>query len=265
MTKRISLWDKLSALGHLKDPWIVFGDFNAMFSYGDRSGGRQWLDVFPKIVVMNKWDAISDHSYCIIKHVEAGNLGTIPFRFCNYWMNREGYKEAVLCCWNNQTSSKGLKGIVQKLLRTKHVLKRFHRDNQGDIIGTYKAAKEEFNTAKGNVAANPSNQSLQVVEKSTQQVYISAKKDYTSYMQQHAKLNWMKFGDENSSFFHASLKKRRQENRILSYCSNEEVIEDYPKVIEHFLNHFKNFMGKGSSATRRLDQTILARGKILDI
>uniref|UniRef100_A0A803PV52 DUF4283 domain-containing protein n=1 Tax=Cannabis sativa TaxID=3483 RepID=A0A803PV52_CANSA len=41
MTERISLWDKFSTLGHLKDHWIIFGDFNAMFSYGDRSGGRQ--------------------------------------------------------------------------------------------------------------------------------------------------------------------------------------------------------------------------------
>uniref|UniRef100_A0A803PLB4 DUF4283 domain-containing protein n=1 Tax=Cannabis sativa TaxID=3483 RepID=A0A803PLB4_CANSA len=180
------------------------------------------LDVFLKTVAMNKWDAISDHSYCIIKHVEAGNLGTIPFRFCNYWMDREGYNEVVLSCWNNQSSSKGLK-------------------------------------------ANLNNHSFHVTEKSTQQAYNSAKQDYSSYMQQHAKINWMKFGDENLSFFHASLEKRRQENKLLFYCRNEEVIEDYPKVAEHFLNHFKNFMGKGSSATRRLDQTILTQGKILDI
>ncbi|XP_062080411.1 uncharacterized protein LOC133785171 [Humulus lupulus] len=34
------LWDKLAGLGYLNLPWIVLGDFNAMFSYQDRNGGR---------------------------------------------------------------------------------------------------------------------------------------------------------------------------------------------------------------------------------
>ncbi|XP_062080395.1 uncharacterized protein LOC133785155 [Humulus lupulus] len=40
MLDRKILWDKLAGLGHLNLPWIVLGDFNAMFSYQDRNGGR---------------------------------------------------------------------------------------------------------------------------------------------------------------------------------------------------------------------------------
>ncbi|KAF4370689.1 hypothetical protein F8388_025068 [Cannabis sativa] len=39
--ERKALWTKLSSIGHPNLPWVILGDFNAMFSYEDRNGGRQ--------------------------------------------------------------------------------------------------------------------------------------------------------------------------------------------------------------------------------
>ncbi|KAM6563067.1 hypothetical protein CsatB_023065 [Cannabis sativa] len=41
LVDRKELWNKISNLCHLRDPWIIFGDFNAMFNFQDRVGGKK--------------------------------------------------------------------------------------------------------------------------------------------------------------------------------------------------------------------------------
>uniref|UniRef100_A0A803PSI8 Endonuclease/exonuclease/phosphatase domain-containing protein n=1 Tax=Cannabis sativa TaxID=3483 RepID=A0A803PSI8_CANSA len=41
LNERKDLWNKLTSIGRLNAPWIILGDFNAMFAYKDRSGGRE--------------------------------------------------------------------------------------------------------------------------------------------------------------------------------------------------------------------------------
>ncbi|XP_062089580.1 uncharacterized protein LOC133796114 [Humulus lupulus] len=213
MGERKKLWDKLASIGHLKNPWIIFGDFNAMFSFQDRNGGRQilakditdaqnwlalgqvddfkcsgahftwsnkhdvgdrifskldrvftndyWLDTFPKSEACFKWDYVSDHSYC---------------------------------------SGGGLTKTVQKLLRVKHVLKRFNREVVGDIVLDYKLAKEEFNKAQEALASNPSDYTLHQVVIQTQQEFSDMLSRYSSFLKQQSKVNWVNFSDENSRY-----------------------------------------------------------------
>uniref|UniRef100_A0A803PYL3 DUF4283 domain-containing protein n=1 Tax=Cannabis sativa TaxID=3483 RepID=A0A803PYL3_CANSA len=40
MDERTNLWQKLEGYGLIHEPWIIFGDFNAMSSFQDRNGGR---------------------------------------------------------------------------------------------------------------------------------------------------------------------------------------------------------------------------------
>uniref|UniRef100_A0A803NM50 Reverse transcriptase zinc-binding domain-containing protein n=1 Tax=Cannabis sativa TaxID=3483 RepID=A0A803NM50_CANSA len=40
MDERRNLWHKLEGYGLLHEPWIIFGDFTAMFSFQDKNGGR---------------------------------------------------------------------------------------------------------------------------------------------------------------------------------------------------------------------------------
>ncbi|XP_062104024.1 uncharacterized protein LOC133815172 [Humulus lupulus] len=213
MGERKKLWDKLASIGQLNYPWIIFGDFNAMFSYQDRNGGRQilakdiadaqdrlasgqveefkcsgalytwsnkhevgdrifskldrvftndfWLDSFPKTEASFKWDCISDHSYYVIRSQEVNKVGFIPFRYGNHWLHYKGYRETILQCWNATVGSgRGLRKVVQKLFRVKHVLKRFNREEVGDVVLNYREAKEEFCKAQEALAANPSDHSL---------------------------------------------------------------------------------------------------------
>ncbi|XP_062093759.1 uncharacterized protein LOC133799776 [Humulus lupulus] len=61
------------------------------------------------------------------------------------------------------------------------------------------------------------------------------------------------------------MRKRRLENRITSFTVGDKIEDDYSKVVEHFLTHFKNFMGRRSSATEEIDIDCLNQGSRLSL
>ncbi|XP_062099916.1 uncharacterized protein LOC133805776 [Humulus lupulus] len=89
---------------------------------------------------------------------------------------------------------------------------------------------------------------------------------YESFLRQKRKINWLRFGDENTAYFHASLKQRRISNLITSYMNDEgQIIDNYAEVVEHFYNHFKGFLGKSSTATSQVDQDYFQKGPVLTL
>uniref|UniRef100_A0A803PY04 Reverse transcriptase domain-containing protein n=1 Tax=Cannabis sativa TaxID=3483 RepID=A0A803PY04_CANSA len=81
-----------------------------------------------------------------------------------------------------------------------------------------------------------------------------------------SKINWLKKRDDCTAYFYACLKKRREENRITSFVDEQgKLIENYSDVVNHYVNHFKNFMGSKSIAFERIDADCLKMGNILNL
>ncbi|XP_060969632.1 uncharacterized protein LOC133036883 [Cannabis sativa] len=316
LNERKDLWNKLTNIGHLNAPWIILGDFNAMFAYKDRSGGRKvrsseiqdsqnwlawgqveelktagsfftwsnnheegsrvyskldrvltnesWFDKFPNTEASFRWGALSDHSYCLIKHIKTGIRGTKPFRFSNHWMFKEGYRETVLSSWKKHKVT-DLSTLHQQLFRVKHILKTNYVKKSEDVTGLYNEARDKFIAAQEALAINHLCPTAITTEKVNHANYLAARKQYFSYLHQHSKACWLKLGDENTSYFHAIMKKRRAENKVCSFTANGVVVDEYDKVVEHFLNHFRNFMGRQSSVSRRMDEDCLEFGQKLTL
>ncbi|XP_062075831.1 uncharacterized protein LOC133779952 [Humulus lupulus] len=284
MLDRKSLWDKLANIGHPNYPWIIFGDFNAMFSFQDRNGGRHILA--KDIVDAQDWVALGqvEEFQCFEAHFtwsnkhdigdrifskldrEINKVGIKPFRFCNHWLQYSRFKEAVLGSWNTTSGSAGgLNQLVKKLLRVKHVLKRFNREEVGNVVLDYKLAKEELSIVQEAISTNPSDHSMQLAVSQAQQYFSIMQKRYSCFLKHPSKINWVVFSDENSKYFHAVMRKRRLENRITSFITGDKTEDDYEKVVNHFLSHFEQFMGRSSSATMDLDLDCMNQGNSLSV
>ncbi|GJX36639.1 RNA-directed DNA polymerase, eukaryota, reverse transcriptase zinc-binding domain protein [Tanacetum coccineum] len=74
-------------------------------------------------------------------------------------------------------------------------------------------------------------------------------KDYA----QKAKIKWALEGDENTSFFHGTLKKKRRQLAIRGILKNGEGIEAPDIVKEEFLMHFRNRFKKPSGPFTVID------------
>uniref|UniRef100_A0A803QB93 DUF4283 domain-containing protein n=1 Tax=Cannabis sativa TaxID=3483 RepID=A0A803QB93_CANSA len=258
LNERKDLWNK---------QWIILGDFNAMFAYKDRCGGRKIKDFeiqdSQNCLLRDRWGVLYDHNYCLIKHSKTSNRGSKLFCFCNYWMFKDGYKENVLTAWRKKNIT-NLKSLNQQLYRI-NVLKNCYVSKQEDVASIYKDARELYSNAQVTLANNPHCSVAVKGEKSSYIAFQEARKQYISYLHQNSKVCWLRFGDENTSYFHSIMKKRIAENRICSYSVGGIVFDEYDKVVDHFLNHFCNFMGRQSSATRRMEHDCLDNGNKLNI
>ncbi|XP_062113952.1 uncharacterized protein LOC133824956 [Humulus lupulus] len=214
-------------------PWVVLGDFNAIFDPNDRVGGRpisvkeledarqwldlclveelkimgsyymwsnnqeggnriyskldrmfsneDWLDSFPNVTAVSHWEVVSDHCVILLKQVAVKNVGVQPSRFYNMWASHPQFRTTVLDNWSKPLKVEGC-GLEQ---------------------------------AKSNLYNDPNNSCLCAEERTTFLEFKRQEKLYASFISQKRKIDWLHFGDENSSFIHASLKKRKVANRIV--------------------------------------------------
>ncbi|XP_062081288.1 uncharacterized protein LOC133786089 [Humulus lupulus] len=227
---------------------------------------EDWIDALPNTIAEFQWDVHSNHCYCLIKTLKHGNLGINPFQFFNLWIVHRGFKEVVIDSWNKPMAVRGLLGVTKKLLRLKHILKAFNREEIGDVEQGYHQAKCDYQLALTRAQASPTDNAAQEAEKIVAVRYQYHSARYISFLIQRSKVTWLQRGDDNNAYFHVCIKKRREENRIVSFLNEQGVIiDDYNKVVHHFLDHFRGYMGSTSSTNSTFNSQCIELGPCLDI
>ncbi|XP_062080939.1 uncharacterized protein LOC133785740 [Humulus lupulus] len=227
---------------------------------------EEWIDVFPDSVAVKQWDIFSDHCYCLIKVIREVNIGFKPFRFFNMWMEHERFKPTVMQSWNKAVSVQGFDGILVKLKRLSHVLRYFNKTEIGDVERKFQMAKENYNQAQIQLQQAPHSTDFQAEEKQALDNLIQNSRVYDSFLRQKSKVNWLRFGDDNTSFFHACLKQRKEVNRIASFVTdNGQIVENYEEVVAHFLFHFRSVLGSQSKASGSIPKDCFIHGNILSL
>uniref|UniRef100_A0A803PCV9 Uncharacterized protein n=1 Tax=Cannabis sativa TaxID=3483 RepID=A0A803PCV9_CANSA len=148
-----------------------------------------------------------------------------PFHYGNHWSLYSGFDQTVMESWNKPVARIGVDGMVQKMFKLKHELKIFNRNNVGDVAMEYKVAKER----------------------------------------QQSKIKWINFNDENSSYFHMAMRKRRMENRITTFMKGDTVFDNFEEVVKHSVKHIETFMGSKSNASGSIDVNCIKEGKCLNL
>ncbi|XP_062113079.1 uncharacterized protein LOC133824228 [Humulus lupulus] len=95
--------------------------------------------------------------------------------------------------------------------------------------------------------------------------YMSYHKAYMSFLAQKAKASWMINGDENTHIFHASLKARRLQNKILSIKNEVGNWVDSPTAITNaFLEYYKGLLGTVMVCRKKVSRSIMKLGPVLN-
>ncbi|XP_062114324.1 uncharacterized protein LOC133825389 [Humulus lupulus] len=136
----------------------------------------------------------------------------------------------------------------------------------GDVGCQFEHSKSLFQQAQNALYADPSNDSLVLAEREAYLEYRRHEKVYESFIRKKSKITWLLFGDDNMTFFHASLKKRKLSNLIVSYISAYgAVVDDYEQVIHHFLHRFQSYLGCSGRANGHIDMQSISYGPVLDM
>ncbi|XP_062089422.1 uncharacterized protein LOC133795953 [Humulus lupulus] len=227
---------------------------------------EEWIDLFPESIVVIKWDIFSDHCYCLIKAVQEVVSGFRPFKFFNMWIEHANFKRIVLESWYKPVQVVGLERVMVQLKRLSRVLRLFNKQQVGDVDRNFQIAKERYNRTQIQCQQNPHVAGFQIEEQIAFTGLAQQYKIYDSYLRQRRKVNWIRFGDDNTAFFHACLKQRKEINRIISFVSETgQFVENFDEVVDHFLVHFRNALGNNSKTLGTIQKDCFIHGNILSL
>ncbi|XP_060969468.1 uncharacterized protein LOC133036755 [Cannabis sativa] len=167
---------------------------------------QSWLGFFPLAKLFNLEVSTSDHTplnLVLVNEVVVARNHVL--RFENAWLKEPLFFEIVKSCWGNDASS----GIMAKVKNCGEVLGRWGKDYSGNFPKRIKECKLEvqrWKRGRDAMSLENFNNASAKLNKVLLQREI--------FWKQRSKQLWLREGDSNSKYFHASASSRRRRNSI---------------------------------------------------
>ncbi|XP_062093615.1 uncharacterized protein LOC133799633 [Humulus lupulus] len=216
---RDQLWKDMHELAiSIAAPWMVIGDFNEILSLHEKIGKKtaeekiyskidramvnsQWTDYFPNSEAIFLPEGIFDHSPVLVHFSLEFTMEKKPFRYFRMWKEAPSYADKIQTSWNIPVVGTEMFQVVSKLKRLKQT------EFKANLL--LRELQEKLHK-------DPLNECLINQEQMAKENFLHYHKAYMMFLAQKAKVIWLANGDENTHIFHASLKARRLQNRIMS-------------------------------------------------
>lgn len=205
---------------------------------------NEWISMWPNSVQKGLPRSISDHCPLILE-TKLVDWGPKPFRFVNVWLANPDFKELVSKTWeDNQIPGWGGFVVKEKLKALKESLKQWNNSVFGSIdkkINDLQGEIHEWDIVDDTFGLEDSEANLrsQAVAELFKGLNLR-----NSLLAQKARVNWLKEGDVNSSFFHIFFNHHRKTNEIVGIQLGENWVEDVAEVksgiSDFFRQHFSN-------------------------
>ncbi|XP_022014092.1 uncharacterized protein LOC110913577 [Helianthus annuus] len=205
--------------------------------------------IFVSLNFLNKWPNAeyralargkSDHSPLVLK-VEYRNYGPKPFKFFNSWLDRDGFEEVVSNAANRFSEDSvpdifllhKLKYIRGAILKWKS---RYLKVEEEELHGIQVELEELDKEVENRDLTEDEQWTLCEGNKRLREIEVFKQKD----LRQKARVKWARDGDENSSFFHGVVNKRRVSNCIPGVMANGVWISKPTLVKREVFSFFRN-------------------------
>ncbi|GJY12248.1 RNA-directed DNA polymerase, eukaryota, reverse transcriptase zinc-binding domain protein [Tanacetum coccineum] len=259
--KRRSLWNTLNVYKRIIEnhPWALMGDFNVILKPEEQSNGPSGVNndmgEFREAINNLEIDDICSSGFNFtwtksLKNPLSSTLKKLD-RIMAYESFINDFEKAheVILPYLISDHSPFVLLIPEGLIKKKSSF-RFsnHVADKSDFMGIVRDVwKKEIKEVQGLLDSDPSNVSLKKSDVLIGIEYAKAVEDELKLLHQKAKINWLREGDQNSAYFHSVLKTRKNKSRIEIVCKDDGSRVDDDKVAEHFVDHFRNFLGKSQT------------------
>ncbi|GJX76532.1 RNA-directed DNA polymerase, eukaryota [Tanacetum coccineum] len=198
-------------------------------------------DAFPHITGIVLEKGVPDHRPILIKEAVV-DYGPTPFRFFHSWLDVEGFHKLVVDTWNTYDSmeANGMVSFKKKLQNLKQVIRTWNATKKSfnnQLRKEHQALLSSIDVKVDQGSATTEDINARV---SSMKVLSDIDKKEASDLAQKAKIKWAIEGDENTSFFHGVLKKKRRQIAIKGVLKNGGWIEEPGEVKKEFYDHFSN-------------------------
>ncbi|CAA7043657.1 unnamed protein product [Microthlaspi erraticum] len=187
----------------------------------------------------------SDHSPCLI-HLShrLPKAGTRPFKFFNYLTKHPDFHHVVLEAWIQAGSfASTLTRLSWKQKTIKRSLRELNRANYSQIQKRVSEAYSLLQVVQVQALEAPSQQ-LFSQERLLHEKWTFLRGIEESYFKQKSRINWLKEGDQNTTYFQRIAQTRTSYNSIRSFLlPSGDIIQDPIEMSLHAINHFTSILG----------------------
>nr|KYP40468.1 Transposon TX1 uncharacterized [Cajanus cajan] len=168
-----------------------------------------WQAMFPEAYVENLCRVYSDHCPLLLRRDGSRDKSSDrPFRFQAAWATHKDFERIVREAWcrSTPTLANGLQAVRVDAIK-------FNKEVFGNILTRKKALQRRLKGVQLQLERGDS-ESLSRLEKAIQMELDETclQEEYLWF--QKSREQWVKFGDRNTSFFHAQTLARRRRNKI---------------------------------------------------
>ncbi|GJZ28672.1 RNA-directed DNA polymerase, eukaryota [Tanacetum coccineum] len=218
------------------------------------------LNLFPHISAITLERYLSDHRPILLRehHVD---YGPIPFRFFHYWCEVDGFSKLVEDVWKESpnNASNAMVSFMGKLKYLKVKIREWNKNNMASRKNVKDNYMADLEVVEGIIDNGKGNEEIVLKRADLVKNLQHIDKLNSLEMAQKAKVKWAIEGDENSSFFHGMLSKKRNALSVRGIMVDGVWIDD-PTLVKHeFLLHFSRRFAKPDATRARIQSSFFNR------
>uniref|UniRef100_A0A0D3BU43 Endonuclease/exonuclease/phosphatase domain-containing protein n=1 Tax=Brassica oleracea var. oleracea TaxID=109376 RepID=A0A0D3BU43_BRAOL len=177
-----------------------------------------WVSLLPQSTATFLSPNFSDHSPCVLDlALPLPISGTRPFKFLDYLTKRPKLLPIAADLWIQTGGTATTLGeLCWKLKQIKRVLRKINRENFSKIQERVAIANNLLKIVQGQALQDPSPALFQKERELTEK-WEFLRTIEEAYFRQKSRINWLKEGDLNTSYFHRIWKVRTAVNSIRSF------------------------------------------------
>ncbi|XP_071739224.1 uncharacterized protein [Rutidosis leptorrhynchoides] len=181
--------------------------------------------------------------------VNGHDYGPKPFKVFDEWFNREGVDKIIEEAWADEVKGRRLDcNFRDRLKNVKFALKRWSTNTFGGLDKELNDLKEEAMEWEMKAECQQLNDSEMKLWLDCRRRWIEKEKVKASMLKQKARIRWVLEGDENSKFFHSSIRRRYNKSNIRGLIVNGVWTKNPSEVKLAVFEHYKNLFGQNRSS-----------------
>ncbi|XP_010445900.1 PREDICTED: uncharacterized protein LOC104728643 [Camelina sativa] len=212
---------------------------------------NHWITLFPDSVVTFLPPLPSDHCPSLVDLAyQLPKAGTRPFKFFNYLTKHPNFLQLVHEAWTQAGSfALNLTDLCWKQKTIKGDLKTINRENFSKIQERVSETNRLLQDVQVQALNQPSQQTFQL-EKDLHDKWTFLRDIEESYFKQKSRVNWLKEGDLNTSYFQKICQARASYNTIRSFLlESGDLLLDPCEMSDHAIAHFTSILSPNHSVS----------------
>lgn len=201
---------------------------------------------------------------CLKKNKDDRRKRRTNFKYTNNIAEMDGFVTNVNRIWSKPVYGRPMNVVWKKLKRFQPMIKKMAKplaDNHDNI----KQARQDLSQTQMQLEADRMNPSRISKVRKCNDDLVGWQEIEETVLRQRAKLNWMRWGDGNKKYFHATIKSRKNSNGIHTLqIESGVVLKDVVNIEEEVLKFYEKLMATADRVRNDIDVSVMREGPQLN-